>query len=281
MRRMGTSDHVLQQEGGTLLGRVASLCRRVARARAPMTERQLAPTRRLDTSVRTRYRVSQSLQHTHIASQVLPETTEHFSTMAKQSVKLEMPCRADVLTPCGACSMERSASLSVFRRRTFGSLAGPFRSFRRLWDRKSHMQSVPHGKCMQEGGCCAGALPAAAEEAEDGLLAPGSGTRALLLCHAAQALVHAPHRQGCRLDQHRLQQQQQLAHFNRSAHTLKGMLIKRRIFPFILAPFKVSASNEIDSRHSHDTNAPVRGQPLYIPFQSLIRFLFENHTLRS
>ena len=44
------------------MGRVASLWRRAARARAPITERQLAPTRRLDTSVRTRYRVSQSLR---------------------------------------------------------------------------------------------------------------------------------------------------------------------------------------------------------------------------
>ena len=62
----GPAKHLAQQEGVTLLGRAASLCRSVARARAPITERQLAPTRRLDTSVRTRYRVSQSLQ-THTA----------------------------------------------------------------------------------------------------------------------------------------------------------------------------------------------------------------------
>ena len=77
--RLEMVSYSAQQKGVTLLGRVASLCRRVARARAPITERQLAPTRRLDTSVRTRYRVSQSLQHTHIASQVLPETTEQLS----------------------------------------------------------------------------------------------------------------------------------------------------------------------------------------------------------
>lgn len=44
----------IMQRGATLVGREASLCRSVARARAPMTERQLAPTRRFDTRVRTR-----------------------------------------------------------------------------------------------------------------------------------------------------------------------------------------------------------------------------------
>ncbi len=41
---------------------VFSLSSSTARASEPMTERQLAPTRRFCTSVRTRYRVSQSLQ---------------------------------------------------------------------------------------------------------------------------------------------------------------------------------------------------------------------------
>ncbi len=110
------------------------------------------------------------------------------------------------------------------------------------------MHSKPDGRCLQEGGACAEALPAAAEEAEDGLLAPGSGPGALLLCHAAQALVHAAHRQGCRLDQHRLQHQP--ARFSRSALNFEGCSASNRSSLGFSQQHKMSATDLAETQQN-------------------------------